>query len=211
MTRKSPIHHKVRGHTRKGKRVEPFERGKGQSPQKSREAVVVSQKQKDAQPKVIKTRHHLTRLSDGQKQIDMIIDFDTGIEALVKKTLTARLKSGWILSEDYDKNRDTIGLWDNKKEFISDTQREIREYEENVASMRDQIVYVESGKMDVLRVKLPQYREVLGRDLKSLSTKKQRLDKAKIEFSPLNNTIKSLKDNFKSYITHWRKSNGDKI
>jgi len=208
MTRITPIRHTVKGHKRQGKRVKTFMRGSGTPKRKPPKVVGVTPREVNKAPKVIRTRHHLTKLVSDAKRIhqtEMIYAPADQIEALVKDTLTKSHKAGYILREDYDRNIDTIHHWEYLSERVNDTKQEIRELEEAVVSMRDQIASVESGKWKVLRPQLPRYREVLERDMKSLSTKERRLKEALIEFTPLNNIIKSLKDNFKSYITHWRK------
>ncbi len=142
--------------------------------------------------------HNLTRLSDGFGELPIT---SKPIKEGERDYLTKRLKAGWILKEDFVENYDTIVKWERVKDFINDTRREVRRLEDGVVSMREQIADVESGKWKALRPMLPRYREILISDLKTLSTKKQRLNEAKIEFRPLKESIKSLKDKFKSYIS----------
>lgn len=51
MTRKSPIQHTVKSHTRRGKQIQSFERGKGRRSQRSRKVVGYSSKLRDL-PKI---------------------------------------------------------------------------------------------------------------------------------------------------------------
>lgn len=140
--------------------------------------------------------HSLAYLISGVREIAVI---DKRIQ---KETLTKYLKRGWILESDLDENYDTIVRWERVKDFIKDTRREIRELEDAIPSMREQIANVESGgKWDAWKSMLPRYREILKNDLKTLPIKKQKLEKAKVEFKPLKASIKSLKDNFKLYIS----------
>ncbi len=141
------------------------------------------------------TVHELANLTSGRVQI-CVVD-----KTLHRDVLTKRLKSGWILKEDFDENYDTIVKWERERDFINDTRREIRDLEEDVVDMREQITDVESGKWKALRPRLPKFREILKSDLETLVTKRQKLEEAKIEFKPLRASIKSLKEKFKLYIS----------
>ena len=147
--------------------------------------------------------HSLANLTSWVRQI-AVID-----KTLRKDVLTKRLKGGWILESDLDENYDTIVRWERVKDFINDTRREIRELEEAVVSMRDQIASVESGKWSGLRPRVPQFREILKSDLKILVVKKQKLAEAKVEFKPLKASIKALKDKFKRYISQLEEADMD--
>lgn len=141
------------------------------------------------------TVHDLAKLTSGVTEIS-VVD-----RTLQKDVLTKRLKGGWILKEDFVENYDTIVRWERAKDFINTTRREIRELEEGVVSMREQIANVESGKWSAHGPMLPRYRENLEKWQKSLAIKKPRLEEAKIEFKPLKASIKSLKDKFELYIS----------
>jgi len=141
------------------------------------------------------TVHSLANLTTGATVIN-VID-----KTLLKETLTARLKAGWILEADLTDNYDTIVMWERTRDFINTTRQEVRELNDSITSMRDQIASVESGKWASLKPMLPRYREILKRDLEILPVKKQRLSMALIEFKPLKASIKSLKDKFQSYIS----------
>jgi len=141
------------------------------------------------------TVHELAKLTTGATEIS-VID-----RTLQKDVLTKALKDGWILKEDLDENYDTIVQWERVKDFINTTRREIRELEEGVVSMIEQIANVESGKWSAHGPMLPRYKENLEKWQKSLVTEKRQLEEAKIEFKPLKASIKSLKDKFKLYIS----------
>lgn len=142
--------------------------------------------------------HVITELATGKEEIN-VVD-----KTLQKDVLTKRLKRGWILKEDFDKNYDVIVKWERLRDFINTTRREIRELKDDIVSMRDQISSVEFGKWDVLKPMLPRYKEILEKDQKTLVVKKHELEKAKIKFKPFKNKIKSLKANFKLYIQNLR-------
>jgi len=207
--RKKPIRHKVRSHKREGKSVRSFTRGSGTSRKNPSKVVGATPREVSKEPRLVRTRHHLTKLIrsgvDRIHQTEMIYAPADQIEDLVRDTLTKSHKAGYILSEDFDKNIDTVRHWEVIRERVNDTRREIREFEEAIVDMREQIARVESGKMKAWEPMLPTYRERLKEDLKSLSREKRILEVAKTEFKPLKATIKSLKDNFKIYIANWRK------
>ena len=139
--------------------------------------------------------HSLAHLTSGVREINLID------KRLRKEELTKRLKGGWILEADFNENYDTIVQWERVKDFINDTRREIRELEEGVEDMRENITNVESGKWSAHGPMLPRYRENLEKWQKSLVVYKQRLKEAKIEFKPLKASIKSLRDKFELYIS----------
>lgn len=212
MPRKPPIRHKVRSHRREGKSVRSFTRGSGTPRRNPPKVVGATSRETDKKLKVIRTRHHLTRLIssgvDRIHQTEVIYALADQIEDLVRDTLTKSHKAGYILREDFDKNIDTVRHWEAIRDRVNDTRREIRELEEAIVDIREQIARVESGKMRAWEPMLPTYRGRLKKYLKSLSREKRTLEVAKTEFRPLKATIKSLKDNFKIYIANWRKEEG---
>jgi len=165
--------------------------------------------------------HLLTKLSDGSEEIVITSKIPGKIG---KDGLTKRLKAGSVLSEDYNKNSDTITEWRRIKGYISDLKEIIRGQEDLVVMSQEDIARIELGDPDgaslmsytckeiieerqeewvqSLAIKLlPGYKYNLEKWQKSLVTKKQQLKEAKIEFEPLKASIKSLKDKFELYIS----------
>ncbi len=165
--------------------------------------------------------HPLTKLSDGMEELFVT---DKSLGKPVKEMLVKRLKGGWILSEDFDKNYDTIAEWRRLKTYISDRREIIKGQESLVVMVQEDIARIELGDPDganlmsytckeiieerqeewvqSLAIKLlPGYKYNLEKWQKSLVTKKQQLKKAKIEFKPLKASIKSLRDKFGLYIS----------
>ena len=138
--------------------------------------------------------HIIIELATGKEEIN-VVD-----KTLQKDVLTKRFKRGWILKEDFDANYDLIVRWERLRDFINTTRRETRELDDDIISMKDQILGVESGRLAVLKPMLPRYKEILESDKKTLIIKKRQLEEAKIEFAPIKNKVKSLKNKFKLYI-----------
>ncbi len=140
--------------------------------------------------------HCLTRLRNGEEMV-CVTDKIPGEFAI--KTLLKFHKKGWILSEDYNQNLDTIAEWKRLKTYISDWKDTIEMLEDLVAGSQEDIALIESGDLD--EKMLPVYKENLEKWQESLSTKKPQLKKAKIEFKSLKVSIKSLQDKFGQYIS----------
>ncbi len=205
--RKKPVRHKVRGHTREGKLVKSFVRGSGTARKNPSKVVGTTPQEISKKRKIIRSRHHLTKLTGWPDRIDkteLIIAHTDQMESHVRDALIKSHKAGYILYEDYDKNMDAIHRWEITRERVSDIRREIRELEKGTKGMKEQIASVESGKWKMLVPMLPTYRERLKKNLNSLSTKRRQLKGMMSEYKPLNKTIKLLKDEFMLYITSWR-------
>lgn len=142
--------------------------------------------------------HLLTRLSDGAERVCVSRKI---IGKTAIKQLAQLLKTGWILSEDYDKNIDTIAEWKRLKTYISDWKETIELQTDLVVMTQEDITLIESGDFDEAMPMLPTYKENLEKWQKSLITKKQQLKEAKIEFKSLKASIKLLSDKFELYIS----------
>ena len=145
--------------------------------------------------------HSLAHLISGVSEIAVIDN------RILKETLTKYLKGGWILESAFNENYDMIADWRNARGINNEARKEIRELEEAMTDMREQIANVESGKVTdnfkwgFLKPMLPTYRGNLERWQKTLVREQRRLDRVKPKFKPLKASIKSLKDNFKLYIS----------
>ncbi len=142
--------------------------------------------------------HLLTKLSDGSEEI-VITNKIPG--KIGKDGLTKRLKTGWVLSEDYNENHDTIVEWKRLRTYISDWKEIVRGRVGLVAMVEEDIARIESGDLDEEKSMLPIYRENLEMWQRLLVISKQQLEEPKIDIKPLKASIKSLKDKFKLYIS----------
>lgn len=138
----------------------------------------------------------LTRLRDGEEQA--IIGNKVPGELAIT-TLKKAHKKGWVLSEDYNQNLDTITEWKRLKSYIRDWKDTIEVQADFVAMTQEDIARIESGDLD--EKMLPVYKENVEKWNKSLSTKRPQLKEAKSGFKSLKASIKSLKDKFELYIS----------
>ncbi len=140
--------------------------------------------------------HCVTRLRDGAEAV-FVTDKVPGKIAI--NTIAKHLKTGWILSKDYEQNIDTIAEWKRVKVYISDMRTIIRIQTALVMDTQEDIILIESGDLD--EKMLPGHKENLEKWQESLVTKRCQLKKAKVEFKSLKAAVKALKNKFKLYLS----------
>ncbi len=95
--RKSPVRHRVKSHTRKGKRIQSFERGKGNKPQ--RPSRVVRKPDKETSPDAV-TEEFYREMKEKFPMVRKAKEwelYDDGAGGMVFNTKTME---GWCIGEE---------------------------------------------------------------------------------------------------------------